>query len=215
MGQAHLQEPPSPPQGPSWPALWPAAASERPQTSPCHPCPLHKSPHMGHVFISDSLQCQCMKRCHSHNLTCDTEHETGKGACLTLEQVQVVGDLLQDHEAGQDEAHRALQALIRPLTPVRPVPLALLHTHSDSIIPMSSICLQADTWYSRMHLCIQACGLCDSPSDRLRSASGMHWHCTQEASGGQWICHTTSARKGNHLCIDASAAGQSQPHQHG
>ena len=66
------------------------------------------------------------------------------GACLTLEQVEVVGDLLQDHEAGQDEAHGALQALIHPLTPVRPVPLALLHTHIDTIIPISSICLQAD-----------------------------------------------------------------------
>ena len=83
-----------------------------------------------------------MKRCHSRNVNLRSWSMTVKGACHTLEQVQVVGDLLQDHEAGQDEAHRALQALIHPLASIWPVPLALLHTHSDSIIPIASICLQ-------------------------------------------------------------------------
>ena len=78
-----------------------------------------------------------MKRCSTCNVALRPKRTPKKAARPTLEQIQVVGNLLQDHEAGQDEAHRALQALIRPLTPVWPVPLALLHTHNDNIIPMS------------------------------------------------------------------------------
>ena len=78
-----------------------------------------------------------------------------KGECLTLEQVQVIGDLQQDHEAGQDEAHRALQALVCPLTSIRPVPLALLHTHSDSI--KSSVCLRAVPQHSRGTITLRRC----------------------------------------------------------
>ena len=42
----------------------------------------------------------------------------------TLAQLQVVGDLLQDHEAGQDEALRAADA--RAGAAMRLVPLAVL-----------------------------------------------------------------------------------------
>ncbi len=44
---------------------------------------------------------------------------------VTLDEFQVVGDLLQDGEAGQHQAVRAAQPSV--LTPIRPVPLAALH----------------------------------------------------------------------------------------
>ena len=46
---------------------------------------------------------------------------------LTLDQLQVVGDLLQDGEAGQHQAVGASQPSM--LTPIWPVPLAALHHH--------------------------------------------------------------------------------------
>lgn len=52
---------------------------------------------------------------------------------LTLDQLQVVGDLLQDGEAGQHQAVGASQPSM--LTPIWPVPLAALHhQHSKKLL---------------------------------------------------------------------------------
>lgn len=55
---------------------------------------------------------------------------------LTFQKLQVVGDFLQDDEAGQDQADWAPQPRIGPLAAIGPVPLAILqHTDPSQTTP--------------------------------------------------------------------------------